>query len=165
MYTFGLLLILMSGAAVSCAQSTKYTTFNAPKHIKLTVKNFSDALNLKEGELGRWRIVNTENRTTILATKGDTISWTAGDDIALQFQFPERLSKRLFEVIDGDRDLFKEKFSFNLQKGETLTVKVKNPDVKGNDDIFVLTYAVLNITDNELVASDSPPRIIFMINQ
>jgi|GEM_PF-2060706 hypothetical protein len=80
-------------------KNKKCDAFNPPKHIKLTVKNFADDLCLKEGQLGRWRLVNSENRTTIIATERDKISWTAGDDFALQFQFPEKISKKLLKEI------------------------------------------------------------------
>lgn len=159
---FGLLLILFAGTGISCAQTAKTTKLNPPKHVELTVKNFSEELDLKENDLGGWRLVNSENRTVIIATEGDRISWTAGNDQSLQLQFPEKMAKRLFKVIEGDRSIFNDKFTFNLEKGETLTVEVKHPHPEGTQDLFELTYAVLNRTAGELVATDSPPKIILM---
>ncbi len=173
-----LLILMLSMAFISC-QTTSMTTgdrspeksmlnetngeFNPSKNIELTVKNFADDLGLGEGELGGWRLVNSENRTTTIATEGDRISWTAGD-FALQFQFPEKLARNLFQTIQGDDSIFNEKFSFVLSPGETLTVRVQNPNPESMQRLYELQYSVLNLEARELVEGDSPPRMIFMFN-
>lgn len=152
-------LILMGNVMVSCAQ--KGNVLNPPKLIELTVKDFSDDLGLEEGQLGKWRLVDTDNRTLIIVTEGDKISWTAGQS-DLQFQFPEKLSRRLFNTVEGDPSIFRNIFSFTLEAGETLTVEVQQPQPEGIRDLYELTYALLHVEDGELVATDSPPKIIFM---
>lgn len=176
----GMILILMLGLTFISCQTTSMTTndvdperstlnqtergFNPQKNIQLTVKNFSDELGLDEGELGGWRLVNSENRTAIIATEGDRISWTAGQDFALQFQFPEKLARNLFQTVKGDDSIFNDRFTFLLKPGETLTVRVQNPHPESMQHLYELQYSVLNVEAGELVEGDSPPRMIFMFN-
>lgn len=169
MFMFLMCMILLGNVLVSCTHTEfisdpgdpNSTKLNPPKLVELTVKDFSDDLGLDDDQLGRWRLVDANNRTLIIATEGDKISWTAGES-DLQFQFPEKLSRRIFRRVEHKSSNLTDTFSFILKAGETLTVEVRNPHPEGTRTIFELTYAVLHVDSGELVATDSPPKIIFM---